>query len=710
MSYISKNTGAFVNARLTGKGRELLSIGQLNFSTFRLGDSEIDYTSLGPNYNIAKQNILKPKNYQPTVKTPIFPSITSVTPDVSIPVLSPVEITNIVQPPQKGFFMYLTGVTPTEYTAYTTSNYVIQADTVISISGMNGTNTVSVSKGADYVTGSTEPSVGDFMLVKMSNPDLTTTQNKGVVEVDSPVPYLWYKVQSLSGTVSADTLSVTLDRNLPDFSTSSSSNQAFTIFYPPAMSGYTFDTGLYSGGSVWNMNNVWTYNMPGIDSSVYEGFENYGSESFVGSKEYYGYTSERQISGSTVIIDAGGGETPIVGAIANNGSLNEFCDDINSISIIHYSNSESCQNQPELIYGQKFYVDTSIAESPLLVMPTLMWHRRVFSGSGTGDRIGYSFVATGSTKVVTSDQSSTQIQFYDMVDPNTPTVRVGRIFPDLQTITIDNQELVAALSYKSNRNWTLPKLDYGFTTNTNGFFSQTQDVFVTYILSSSSGYTSGLPNQNILCVVYNNSPAGPCEPDASRKNIDITFPTGQLPYMKFSGGTGWYADKFELLVQRVPTGTAPDPANWVKIDYTNQINGHTPGTRIDPLDLESTTYTITEDLYTNSGTTFNLNDYINIPEIGESDILQFGDEYFFYGNFATKGLNTTYRTLFNFTIPPNQYNTSTNLTYANSGQNVHISELGVYDNVGNLVAIGKFITPIEKTNVTTIILEVALDF
>ena len=74
------------------------------------------------------------------------------------------------------------------------------------------------------------------------------------------------------------------------------------------------------------------------------------------------------------------------------------------------------------------------------------------------------------------------------------------------------------------------------------------------------------------------------------------------------------------------------------------------------------------------------------------------------------GLNRKYRTLFDFTIPPNQWNFSTNPTFNNSGQNVHISELGVYDNVGNLVAIGKFISPIEKTNVTTIILEVALDF
>ena len=690
MSYISKNTGAFVNARLTRKGRELLSIGQLNFSTFRLGDSEIDYSSLGPTYNIALQNVLKPKDNQPNLKTPIFPLTTSTTPDVSIPTLSPVEITNVVQAPENGFFMYLTGATPIEYTAYTTSDYVVQADTFIPITGMNGTNIVDVLQGPDYTSGSTEPSVGDFMLIKMSNPDLITTQDKGVVEVDSPVPYLWYKVQALSGTVSADTLQITVDRNLPDFSTSSSSNQAFTIFYPSGMSGYTFDTGLYSGGSVWNMNNVWTKNITGVDTSVYEGFEQYGSESFVGSKEYYGYTSEQQLTGGTV-------------------NANPACDDINSISIIHYSNAETCQNQPEQAYGQRFYVDTTIGESPILKIPTLMWHRRIFSGSGTGDLIGYNFVATGDTKGVTLNGGLTSIRYFDLVDPNTPTVAVGRIFPNLQTITIDDQELVAALSYKSNRNWTLPTLEYGLTTDTNGFFSQTQDVFVTYMLSSNSGYTSGLHNQNILCVRYNETDE-PCAPDASRKNIDITFPTGQLPYMMASGGTGWYADTFELLVQRVPTGDAPDPAAWQKIDYTSQIGSHVLGTKIDPLNLESTTFTITEDLYTNSGTTFNLHDYINIPEIGETDILQFGDEYFFYGNLATKGLNTTYRTLFDFTIPPNQYNTSTNPTYVGSGQNIHISELGVYDSIGNLVAIGKFITPIEKTNVTTIILEVALDF
>lgn len=681
MSYISKNTGAFTNARLTDKGRELLSIGLLNFATFRLGDSEVDYSTLGVTYNIALENVLKPKANQPDLKTPLFPTATAVVPDVSIDQLVPTVLQTIVQAPEKGFFNYDATATTIEYTAYTTTDYTILSDTIIPITGMNGTNIVSVIQGPTYTSGTTEPSIGDLMLVKMSNPDLLTSQALGVVELNTPVPYLWYKVQSLSGSVSANTLVIEVDRNLPNFSASSSSNQAYTLFYP--QDGWLFDTGLYSGGSVWNMNNVWTYGIPGVDPTTYEGFANYGSESFVGSKEYYGYTSEFKLTGAT----------------------SGFCDDVNSISIIHYSNAETCYNQPELSYGQKFYIDTTISESPVLKMPTLMWHRRVFSGSGTGDIIGHTFVATGDTKSVTLNGNLTQIKYYDLVDSETPTIPVGRIFPDLQTITIDDQELVAALSYKSNRNWTLPQLNYGLTTSPSGFFNLTEDVYVTYILESTSGYTSGMHSQYITCVTFGVD----CAPDVSSKDIDITFPIGQLPYMYTSGGTGWYADTFKILVQKVPTGTYPDPANWTAMDFTADINGHTIGNRIDPLNLESSTFTITNSTFT-GGTTYNLDDYINIPLNGETDILQFGDEQFFYGNLEASGIITNYRTIFNFTIPPNQWNFSQNPTYSGSGQNVRISEIGIYDNVGNLVAIGKFIIPIEKTITTTILLEIALDF
>ena len=51
MSYIDKNSNVVISARITNKGRQLLSKGLLTFDTFRLGDSEIDYSTFS-NLNI----------------------------------------------------------------------------------------------------------------------------------------------------------------------------------------------------------------------------------------------------------------------------------------------------------------------------------------------------------------------------------------------------------------------------------------------------------------------------------------------------------------------------------------------------------------------------------------------------------------------------------------------------------------------------------
>lgn len=694
MSYISKNTGAFINARLTDKGRELLSIGLLNFTTFRLGDSEVDYRTLGQNYNIALQNVLRPKAHQPNIKTPLLPTSNALTPDVSIGDITPIEVTTITDNVEKGFFFNTTGTT--EYSAFTSSDYVINTDLVIPISNMVGNTVVSIEQGTGFTSGYTEPNEGDLVLIKMNNPELTGfTQTHGVVDEDIPVPYLWYKIQSLSGTVSGNTLTVELDRELPDFSYSTVlDNLVQVIIYPKDV--LLFDNGMYSGGTVWNMNNVWTYNMPGMDVSINEGFENYGSESFVGSKEYYGYTTEKQrIEQDEDLLDPE----------AERPTLLSFCEYVNSISVIHYSNFISCDNQPELLYGQKFYIDTDLGESPTVKIPTLMWHRTASSGT----TIGTNFVVYGEEKFVTLSGSPTEISYYDLIESNDDSEEpyvVGRVFPDLQTITFDDQELVAAMSYKSNRNWTLPTLNFGTQTSPDGLFSQTQEVFITYMLESNSGYTTSLPNQNITCISFREEDCGPQSP---RKDLNLTFPAGQLPYMNLGDGLGWYADRFKVLIQRVPVGQLPEPNQWRVIDLTNDINNHIVGERISPFDLENTTFTITNSMYSSAGI-FNLSDSISIPEIGQTEILQFGDEQFFYGNVESSGVITKYRTQFEFTIPPNQWNVSQNPTYPNSGKNVHISEIGIYDNNGNLVAIGKYIVPIEKTNTTTIILEVALDF
>jgi hypothetical protein len=672
VSYIDKNSTVVISARLTDKGRQLLSTGLLTFDTFRLGDSEIDYSTLGSGYDITLNNDLRAKSCNPKVKTPLYPTSTSVSPDVAIPTLTPVILQTVVQAPELGFFYSGgTGYSAT-FSAKTSTEYMYQADTIIQLSSLTGSSlTIPVNQATTYSANTYEPTTGDFMLVKMSNDELTTTLDQSVVE---NVPYLWYKVQGTSGTLSADTLQVTLDREFSYFPGYAGGNYCWAYFFP---SGNPFtDGGLYSGGSVWNMNNVWSDNMAGLFLGTYEGFESYGSENYIGSKEYYGYTTEIQETES---------------------GTTSYCEWINSIGIIHFTNVQDCDNQTENIIGQKFYIDVDSNTYPSLEMPTLMWHREF----GSGTTIGHTFTGTGDTKYVTLGGVNTDIRYFDLADEYGNSV--GRIFPDLHTFTIDNQELVAAMSYKSNRNWTLPTLQWETSSNTDGVIDGTQNLYVTYMFASNTGYTTGLHCQNIVCA---NFELEDCPPTLE-KAIEVSFPAGQFPFMTTSGGTGWYADRFYVLAQRTTLGTNPSPDGWVLMDYTSSIDSHTVGDRIDPINIENTIFTITNSDYI-TGTTYNLHDWINIPTSLETDLLQFGDESLFYGNVRTKGVTTKYRTKFDFTISPVQFNTSINPTYDGSGQNVHISEVGIYSG-SELVAIGKMNLPIEKTPGTTVIIEMAFD-
>lgn len=666
-----------VSARLTDTGRNLLASGALTFNTFKLGDSEIDYSTLGASYDISLENIIRAKSKQPDLKTVLLPTAATLPSNAALGLTSvtALELKTISQAPELGFFKIQTGVTDFNYTAYTTTEYTIQSDTIIPLNALTGsTEYVPVRQSTTYGTNTNEPSLGDFMLVKMSNDEITGTQTNSVIEKDLPVPYLWYKVQGISGTLSANTLNVEVDRDFAYFNGYSGSNECWVSFYP---SGSTFSDGLYSGGSVWNLNNVWSSPMAGVDDGLgtYETFNSYGSENYIGSKEYFGYNSE----------------------------ITSNCNDYRSIGILHYTNVQTCTNQLDATYGQNLYVDTTVPASPIVKMPTLMWHGSVFSGSGTADSIGETFSGTGTEKYVTLSGVTTEVSYYDLIDSSGVNT-VGRIFPNQQIVTIDDQELVAALSYKSNRNWSLPTLGSGLLTATDGLLGQTQDLYVSYILESSSGYTTGIHSQNYTCIVLGEEEC----PDNAKKDVQITFPTAGLPYMKMSGGTGFQADKFKIIAQRVTEGEKPISGNWRVMDFTSDIVGHTTGSTINPISLENTTFTITKAKYL-AGTTYILHDYINIPTVSETNLLQFGDENFFFGNMSSAGVTRKWRTKFNIVVPPTQFNTTTNPTWLSSGQNVHISSVGIYSVGGDLVAIGKMNLPIEKNNTTTVILEIAFD-
>lgn len=185
--------------------------------------------------------------------------------------------------------------------------------------------------------------------------------------------------------------------------------------------------------------------------------------------------------------------------------------------------------------------------------------------------------------------------------------------------------------------------------------------------------------------------------------------------------TGYSATYFYALSQIVSGITdssvtiKPDPANWIIQDLTSQIANHTLGDQIEAANLVNTLFSF-DPAGTVSGATYNI-DYLNYPTNGDDTLggypeenfrLAFGEEVFFYGNVSTDIRATAYITDIPVVLPLNEYNTSNNPTW--DGGSVNITEIGIYNTNGDLVAIGKLNNPIEKnSNISRTIL-FAMDF
>lgn len=77
-----------------------------------------------------------------------------------------------------------------------------------------------------------------------------------------------------------------------------------------------------------------------------------------------------------------------------------------------------------------------------------MWHK------STGSTLGLKLVANGPERILTGATKSLNLVYYNLSDLSGNIV--GKIFTDLKIFVIEDQELLFALSYKSNRSWTLP--------------------------------------------------------------------------------------------------------------------------------------------------------------------------------------------------------------------------------------------------------------
>jgi hypothetical protein len=675
MGYILNEPKTFINVKLTDVGRRQLSLGNLVFANAVFSDREINYgIDRNDKYSIANNRVLSPLDTNPTF---------TVNFDGTLPL--PLEGNQVTSAKQ-----FATGAT-SSYGMFTGTT-ISSASTAIDTTKLLGSNTITYSSsplsgGSTVILDSAThyPNAGELVFIPwkpIQNSGATYAAN--IVPSGSPTVSLWYRVTTAD---SPGTGEITLDRPTPDFGGESTSQVVDTYFYPYDGIESYYGTASTVNPMLWNMNIVRTQSVEGTSLSV-SGYTSYGSIEYNGTKQYLGFT-----------------------------------EGVESIGILHYTNEFTGNTYAEQLLESTVKVD----------LPYVMWH----GTQGTNGQVsnyGLSlYDADGRTQSDIISNSTYRL----LKDGVTDTSRtLGRVYHKLKIIVITDQELLTALTYKSNRNYTLPPLNlstssvpkYPLTSvEATGLVKSGKTYFVTYVTESETSYISGTTfgYPKTLHCGYVQKLIGGLDADGNKPFLSGNFTTSSFPYLRNSldmtslSGTGWSANKVQLLIseQDDTTGTLEiqdvPSYEWKLISngYGNGIySGETSDTSIDARRLNGYQFIVSQEDY-DSGTTYTLDSLFTENNDHSLTGLTFGDESFVFGNVKSDVLATTYKTVITTFAKNDSLNTSTNFSFDNTlDSTTYITEVGILDGESNLVAVGKPTYPITKNEGRFLTFQLQIDF
>jgi len=676
MSFLTNEPQTFINIKLTDAGRRQLSLGKLVFTKAVFSDREMDY-SVGrtPSFNLSNNRVLAPKDSQPPFATNFDGS------DGFL--LEGNQVTSARQlatatTTTAGFFTGSTNAYAVDQNRYLgKATFTYSAST-----SLNGGNTLVFDAGG-YTA-----QTGDLIFIPwepVQNSGKTFVTNT-MLASGNPTNSLWYRVSA-----STSALNVTLDRNVPNFGgTINTAQKINCYFYPNNGVESYYGSAVTQATRVWNMNIVRTNNVEGT-LNIESGYTTYGSVEYCGTKHYFGFSS-----------------------------------DTKAIGIIHFTNE----------YSGNTYAEQFIERTFIMTMPTVMWHN-IGSDNGQGVEYGlttYDYYGDSYFDV----SANTTFRFLRDGIGSTSKV-VGRVYHKLKMAVITDQELLTALSYKSNRSYTLPEPQVTLVANpkfplttsqATGLCKSGYTYFVTYlpenhqsyISGASFGYSTALHSENV--VVIN----GETDTNGNAQYLSLSFPSRSFPYLRSSSntipsssysGTGWNANSVQLLVNEQLTSAAYNKGNVPATDWkrvsdksiggNGVYSGETTGggdLTIDPLKLAGYNFIVSQEDF-DSGSTYNLTSNFT----GASETLYFGNEAIFYGNIDVSILATTYKTSIVATAKNDQLNSTTNYTFDSElDSQTYITEIGILDQDSNLVAVGKPTYPIRKSLGRFLAFQLEIDF
>lgn len=686
MSFLTNNS-EYLAARLTNKGRQKISEGNFVISYFQIGDSEFDYnfSELDGNSN-SGQKVFAPLDKDSWVKYPYKLSASTTTGTTyGTPVVNSgiVIINNEIGP--AGFVSAYLPYTPSPLTGAT----IVCENYEINITQLNGGNTLQIPTGVTF-NGS------EYLTIYMGS--LVGTSDIISIAKNSLV----YKIVDITTGVTYNTL--TLDRNTPNLtgftgSVTIISNYCYPNYVEPGTSINCIPTpiDIDEQQDPWTLNIVWSQKPAGLDvfAETDEELSGYTSNIYVSTKEFLGYNiSDGQVinTGTTIINDCG--ETIIVSP-----------EEQHSLAIIHYEGVGDYRDPDKYFKYEDYISHTGDSIDYFEVyIPFILYHRN------TGTTIGARFFMDSTDYYINStavDTKTDKFKFRYLIDEQG--YRVGRILVNNKTIIIDDQEIIAALDYKSNRRYTLPipktnLIPQGInctpSTGTTALITSTgETAYVSYLFE----LTGDTAMNGMHCNHYSK-----IEGSDSSSNIIVNFCSSGFTHMYNTLDdfkNGFVANKFKILIQIVPTGTQPQPNLWSVMDYTDDIPNHTVGDLIDPANMENAVFIITLDKY-EAADSYDLENYIGELPIEPSDLPEFGDEQPFPGSIKLIRSSDIYTMSYLINLPSGQFETTQNPTWVD--QSKKITEVALMNQNKEILVIAKTATPITRTG--SQVIQVNLDF
>jgi hypothetical protein len=396
-----------------------------------------------------------------------------------------------------------------------------------------------------------------------------------------------------------------------------------------------------------------------------------------------------------------------------------FDDSCRQIGIIHYTNE----------FTGNTYSEQLTPGNTKLDIYNIMWHRHD-SETGQGEQMGHRFLDQGSQVYHDVVAGTSYTILSDGIEDGLP---VGRVYQKLKLIVITDPELLNAMTYKSNRNWTLPPLILSHRSTpivgnsiltTNGCLKSNKTYYVTYIPLVSNQYWDPLESygyQPFLHCGYIQKITGYTDSEGNHAHLSARFPQRSFPYMRDQSGmsshlgTGWMCNYISLIMKEVDSDSDPGLHMIGSDGWIMPENSSFSGSPvIDGNYLLAHEFVVSQNDVLNSspyilhsGHTIN----IDFRSSGSTYDMNFGNEQFFYGNVTAITKRTKYRTVFNLQLPPYSFSSSTNSSFNPSiDSHTYFSEVGILDGENRLVAVGKFTQPVQRDREQFMMVQLEMDF